>query len=143
MLYVDFEFERQFRDQKNRVMAYGMSNRNQNGEYTDFDVNGHAIKKSAGLYQQLELGNTMYINKFSLKVLEKALLDLFSGKTDYNDRHVVLITGDAGAMDFHKAVLQETQGWTHIEFDNSSVGAVQKVSSPYHKNSLSAGFQFT
>lgn len=142
MLYVDFEFERQFRDQKNRVLAYGQSNRNANGEYMDIDVNGRAIKKSAGLYQQLELGNVMYINKFSLKVLERALLGLFTGKVDYSDRHVVLITGDAGAMDFHKAVLNETQGWTPFQgFDNT--GVVAKTSSPYHQNSLTAGFQFT
>lgn len=142
MLYVDFEFERQFRDQKNRALAYGTSNRNANGEWMDYDVNGRAIKKSAGLYQQLELGNVQYINKFSLKVLEKALLNLFQGTTDYSDRRVVLITGDAGAMDFHKAVLNETQGWTPFQgFDNT--GVVYKTNSAYNKNSLGAGFQFT
>lgn len=142
MLYVDFEFERQFRDQKNRALAYGTSNRNANGEWADIDVNGRAIKKSAGLYQQLELGNVMYMNKFSLKVLEKALLGLFQGKVDYSDRHVVLVTGDAGAMDFHKAVLNETQGWTPFHgFDNA--GVVYKTSSPYNTNSLGAGFQYT
>lgn len=142
MLYVDFEFERQFRDQKNRALAYGTSNRNANGEWGDYDVNGRAIKKSAGLYQQLELGNVQYINKFSLKVLEKALLNLFQGTTDYSDRRVILITGDAGAMDFHKAVLNETQGWTPFQgFDNT--GVVYKTNSAYNKNSLGAGFQFT
>lgn len=142
MLYVDFEFERQFRNQKNRALAYGVSNRNANGEWMDYDVNGRAIKKSAGLYQQLELGNTMYVNKFSLKVLEQALRDLFQGTTDYNDRHVVITTGDAGAMDFHKAVMSETQGWTPFQgFDNT--GVVYKTNSPYHTNSLGAGFQYT
>ena len=143
MLYVDFLFERQFRDQKNNALAYGVSNRNANGEYMDYDVNGRVIKKSAGLYQQIELGNTMYINKFSLKVLEKALLGLFSGKVDYNNRHVVLMTGDAGAMDFHKAILNETQGWSQFDFNGDALGVMKKVSSPYHQNALSAGYQFT
>lgn len=142
MLYVDFEFERQFRDQKNRALAYGTSNRNANGEWLDHDSNGRAIKKSSGLYQQLELGNVYYFNKFSLKVLEKALMRLFEGVVDYSDRHVVLITGDAGAMDFHKAVLNETQGWTPFQgFDNTNV--VYKTNSQYNQNSLGAGFQFT
>lgn len=142
MLYVDFEFERQFRGQKNRALAYGVSNRNANGEWMDIDVNGRPVKKSAGLYQQLELGNVHWMNKFSLKVLENALRDLFTGTTDYADRHVVLITGDAGAIDFHKAVLNETQGWTAFQgFDNTN--AVYKTNSPYHTNALGAGFQFT
>lgn len=143
MLYVDFLFERDFRDQKNRVLAYGRSNRNENGEYMDFGPSGKAIRKSAGLYQQLEYGNVRYVNKFSLKVLEDSLRDLMSGKVDYANRHVTITTGDAGAMDFHKAILNETQGWTNLTLDNSSVNMVQKVNSPYHQNSLSAGFQFT
>ena len=143
MPYVDFLFERDFRDQKNRALAYGKSNRNENGEYMDFGPSGKAIRKSAGLYQQLEYGNVRYTNGFSLRELEQSLLDLMSGKVDYANRHVTITTGDAGMMDFHKAVLQETQGWTSLTLDNSSVNMVQKVNSPYHQNSLSAGFQFT
>lgn len=70
-------------------------------------------------------------------------MDLMSGKVDYNNRHVTITTGDGGAMDFHKAILNETQGWTNLTLDNSSVNMIQKVNSPYHQNSLSAGFQFT
>lgn len=143
MLYVDWEFERKFKDMKNNALAYGVSNRNANGEYMDYDVNGRAVKKSAGLYQQIEMGNTIYINEFNLKVLERALLDLCSGKVEYNNRQFTLITGDAGAMDFHKAIQQETQGWSQLTLDNSSVNMIQKTTSPYHQNSLSAGYQFT
>lgn len=143
MLYVDFLFERDFRDQKNRALAYGKSNRNENGEYMDFGPSGKAIRKSAGLYQQLDYGNVRYVNQFNLRVLEQSLMDLMSGKVDYANRHVTITTGDGGAMDFHKAILNETQGWTNLTLDNSSVNMVQKVSSPYHQNSLSAGFQFT
>ena len=141
MLYVDWLFEKEFRDMKNNALAYGVSNRDSNGEYHDFGPSGRAIKKSAGLYQQLEYGNTMYVNEFNLKVLERTLLDLCTGKIDYANRHFTLITGDAGAMDFHKAVLNETQGWSQINYDN--IGAIQKVKSPYHQNALSAGFQYT
>lgn len=143
MLYIDWLFEKEFRDMKNNALAYGVSNRDANGEYHDFDPSGRAIKKSAGLYQQLELGNTMYVNEFNLRVLERTLLDLCTGKIDYANRHFTLITGDAGALDFHRAILNETQGWTQIDIDNSSINAIQKVKSPYHQNSLSAGFQFT
>lgn len=143
MHYVDFQFEREFNEQKNNALAFGRSNRNENGEYMDFGTSGHAIKKSAGLFEQMEVGNTIYHNQFSLRLLNRSLLDLFSGKTDYSDRTVILRTGDAGAMDFNQAVLQETAGWTPLQIDNSSVGAIRKTSSPYHSNSLTAGMQFT
>lgn len=45
-------------------------------------------------------------------------------------------------MLFHKAVLNEVSGWTQFVIDNNSARVVQKVSSPYHKNALSAGYQF-
>lgn len=143
MLYVDWLFEKEFRDMKNNALAYGVSNRDMNGEYHDFGPSGRAIKKSAGLYQQLEYGNTQYVNEFNLRVLEQTLMDLCTGSVDYANRHFTLITGDAGAMDFHRAILNETQGWTQIDIDNSSIGAIQRVKSPYHQNSLAAGFQFT
>ena len=45
-------------------------------------------------------------------------------------------------MLFHKAVLQEVSGWTQFLFDNNSISAVRKSSSPLHQNALGAGFQF-
>lgn len=59
------------------------------------------------------------------------------------DRVFTLNTGQRGAVQFHKAVLDEVSGWTVFTLDNSSVGAVQKTTSPLHANALSAGFQFT
>lgn len=49
MNYVDYELECQFEDYKNNAMAFGRSNRNANGEYTNIGKSGLVIKTGAGL----------------------------------------------------------------------------------------------
>ena len=44
MHYVDWEVECQFSDYKNNALAFGRSNRNNNGEYLNFGKSGNAIK---------------------------------------------------------------------------------------------------
>lgn len=46
---VEFELERQFQEYKNNAEAFGRSNRNANGEYTNIGKSGNAIKTGAGL----------------------------------------------------------------------------------------------
>lgn len=142
MHYVDFEVECQFSDAKNNVMAFGTSNRNANGEYMNFGKSGNVIKTGAGLFEQMEVANTMYYNNFSLKLLEDALYNLSASKLDMGDRTFIIKTGEKGAIQFHKAVLNVVSGWTQFVLDNSSVGVVSKTQSTLHSNSLSAGFQF-
>ena len=54
----------------------------------------------------MEVANTTYYNKFSLKLLEDALYELSASKLDYGDRYFIIKTGERGAIQFHKAVLQ-------------------------------------
>ena len=142
MHVVDWEAEVQFAEQKNNVLAYGRSNRNSNGEYMNFGASGNVIKLGAGLFEQMESGNTMYYNTFSLKLLEDALYQLSAAKLDFGDRYFLVKTGEMGALQFHKEVLKTVSGWTQFILDNSSVGVVQKTQSKLHSNALSAGFQF-
>lgn len=51
--YVDWEVECQFSEYKNNALAFGRSNRNQNGEYMNFGKSGNAIKTGAGLKVQI------------------------------------------------------------------------------------------
>lgn len=46
---VDWEVECQFSEYKNNALAFGTSNRNSNGEYTNFGKSGEAIRTGAGL----------------------------------------------------------------------------------------------
>lgn len=43
-LYVDWQFEQEFEDEKNNAMAWGTSSRNANGEYMNFGKSGNPVK---------------------------------------------------------------------------------------------------
>ena len=141
MHVVDYEVEVQFSEYKNNALAFGRSNRNANGEYMNFGKSGNVIKTGAGLYEQMEVANTMYYNTFSLKLLEDALYELSAAKLDFGDRYFVIKTGERGAIQFHKAVLNAVSGWTQFVTDGNAA-IIKKTSSNLHSNALSAGFQF-
>ena len=142
MHVVDWEVECQWSDYKNNILMYGRSNRTANGEYMNFGKSGNVIKMGAGLREQMEVANTIYYNTFSLKLLEDALYELSAAKLDFGDRYFIIKTGERGASQFHKAVLNTISGWTQFEIDNSSVKVIDKTNSPLHSNALKAGFQF-
>ena len=142
MHVVDWEVECQWSDYKNNILMYGRSNRTANGEYMNFGKSGNVIKMGAGLREQMEVANTIYYNTFSLKLLEDALYELSAAKLDFGDRYFIIKTGERGASQFHKAVLDTVSGWSQFEIDNSSVRVIDKSSSNLHSNALKAGFQF-
>ena len=84
----------------------------------------------------------MYYNNFSLKLIEDALYELSAAKLDFGERYFLIRTGERGAIQFHKAVLQTVSGWTQFVLDNSSTRVIEKTQSNLHSNALSAGFQF-
>jgi hypothetical protein len=77
-----------------------------------------------------------------LKLLEEALYQLSAAKLEMGDRYFLIKTGEYGALQFHKAVLQTISGWTQFVLDNSSLKVIEKTQSTLHQNSLAAGFQF-
>lgn len=142
MHYVDYAVETQFADYKNNALAFGRSNRNSNGEYTNIGKSGNVIKTGAGLYEQMEVANTLYYNVFSLKLIEEALYDLSYGELDLKNRVFLMRTGEKGAIQFHKEILKEVSGWSMFTLNGDALGVVQKADSPLHQNALKAGFQF-
>ena len=141
MHVVDYEVEVQFSEYKNNALAFGRSNRNANGEYMNIGKSGNVIKTGAGLFEQMEVANTMYYNTFSIKLLEDALYELSAAKLDLGDRYFVIKTGERGAIQFHKAVLNAVSGWTQYLSDGNAA-LIKKTTSNLHSNALSAGFQF-
>ena len=138
---VQWQLEQQWNDYKNNVLAFGRSNRNLNGEYLNIGKSGEVIRMGAGLYEQMEVSNTMPYNTFSLKLIEDALYELSAAKLGFNERTFVIKTGERGAIQFHKAVLDTVSGWTAFVTDNNPA-IIKKTQSPLHENALSAGFQF-
>ena len=144
MHYVDYELECQFSDYKNNALAFGKSNRNRNGEYTNIGKYGGVIKTGAGLYEQMEVANTYFYNDFSLKLIEDALYELSASKLgmNKNERYFLIKTGERGAIQFHKAILQTISGWTAFQINGDNLGIVERTQSQLHTTALSAGFQF-
>ena len=142
MHYVDYAVEQQFSDYKNNALAFGRSNRNSNGEYTNIGKSGNVIKTGAGLYEQMEVANTLFYNTFSLKLIEEALYDLSYGELDLKNRVFLMRTGEKGAIQFHKEILKEVSGWSMFTLNGDALQVVQKADSPLHQNALKAGFQF-
>jgi len=143
MHHVDFKVEETFAEEKNNVLTYGRSNRNANGEYMNFGKSGNVIKQGAGLREQMEVSNVVYYNTFNLKLIEDALYELSASKLSMGDRVFVLKTGERGAAQFSKAVLDTVSGWSAFTVNADALGMIQKTNSPLHKNALRAGFQFT
>ena len=139
---VQWQLEQQWNDYKNNVLAFGRSNRDKNGEYHNIGKSGEVIRMGAGLYQQMEVSNTMPYNTFSLKLIEDALYELSAAKLDMNERTFIIKTGERGAIQFHKAVLDTISGWSAYQINGDALGVVAKTNSPLHEVALTAGFQF-
>lgn len=139
---VEWQFEQEWNSAKNKVLAFGKSNRTANGEYLNIGKSGEVIRMGSGLYEQIEVANTSYYNTFSIKVLEDALYELSVSKLDMGDRTFIIRTGERGAIQFHRAVRNEVSGWSMYQLNGDALGVVKKVASPLHENALSAGYQF-
>ena len=139
---VQWQLEQQWSEYKNNILAFGRSNRNNNGEYLNIGKSGEVIRMGSGLYQQMEVSNTMPYNTFSLKLIEDALYELSAAKLDMKDRTFIIKTGERGALQFHKAVLDTVSGWTAFQINADNLSMIKKTNSPLHENALSAGFQF-
>lgn len=110
---VEWEFEQTFSDYKNNAILFGRSNRNANGEYLNIGKSGNAIKTGAGLFEQMEYGNTMYYNDTHsvMKLILDALYELSAAKLDYGDRTFVINTGEKGALIFNREAKNTASGW--------------------------------
>lgn len=128
MFEEEWKFNQEWNEQKNNVLLYGTSNRNENGEYTNVDFNGEVIRMGSGLREQLEVSNIHWYSKFSLKAFTNKIVELCAGKIKYGDRKFVVTTGEYGMMQAQQAILTEGSGWKSLfEFDANESGLVTKT----------------
>lgn len=143
-LYEDWLVEEEFSLYKNKFLMYGKTNRTSDGQYHNSDVSGRKIRIGSGIREQMEQSNTHFYNEFSIELLEEILFGLSEGKLGFDNRVFIMRTGERGAAEFHKAVLNHTSGWsTNVAVPGTNPATVMKVDSPLNKNAFSAGFQFT
>lgn len=140
--YEDYLVDEEFSKYKNHALAYGTTNVDELGQTYSKGKSGRDIIMGPGLMQQYEQSNTVYFNFFSLELLESVLQQLSYNKLSISKRQFVIQTGQAGAAEFHKAVLNTTSGWQAFLTSGNGL-AISKTTSELHTNSLKAGFQFT
>lgn len=131
MHHVDFEFQKTWSEYKNNAMYYGTSNRDANGEYRNFDASGEVIRMGSGLLEQMERGNVIPYNVFSLKFLEEVLTGFSAGKLDFKDRKFMITTGEFGALQFNRAAKSAMSGWTEFDYNGDALGVVSKNGEGY------------
>lgn len=102
--YEDYVFDYEFRQEKNRLLMFATSNRSENGNYLNYGKSGYAVQQGAGIRQQMQASNTSYYNSFDIDYLVSILLDLSEGRLASDQREFVLLTGERGAVQFHKAI---------------------------------------
>lgn len=107
--YESFMFDNAFREDINKLLMFGTSNRSADGQYRVKGSSDYAIVEGAGIRQQMEAANTSYYNTFSIQDLSARLLDLSEGKLPSDAREFVLRTGERGAYQFHLALEEFSQ----------------------------------
>ncbi len=134
--YEDYEFEKQYREEKNRLIMYSRANKKDDGSYANFGKSGNIKKQGAGLRQQMEASNTVEYSVFNIDFLLDVLLELSEGKLPTDQREFIMLTGERGAVQFHKAIENFSQLFTPLRNEtrmysaNSSKSPVSSVDMP-------------
>lgn len=137
--YEDYQFDDQFRREKNRMLMYSTANKANDGTYENKGKSGFIKKQGAGLRQQMEASNTSFYNEFTIDYLMEKLLDLSEGKLPGDKREFVLRTGERGAVQFHKAIEDNVQLFTPLRNETRMYSASSAIGA---KMPLGYGGQF-
>lgn len=120
MYAVTWKIEETWSEYKNNALDRGVSTRFENGEYSNFGKSGLPNRQGAGFREQIAAGNQYYYTKFSMGLLEDALMSLFAGKIDFKNRKVVIRTGERGAAMISKEAKKEMSGWLPLLYGGTS-----------------------
>lgn len=104
--------------------------------------NGRPVNTFPGIHEQLEDSHVHHFSVLSARLIEEYLMDIFYGRVKPGaQRHVKGLTGEYGMLNFHRAIerIDAKRGFLQVVDDKF----VQSVSSPYHTNALSYGYQYT
>lgn len=116
---------------------------NRDNGYRVKDSTGRFVMQGPGLQQLLEDGNQETYNHLSAKLIREFLMDIFFARVrpDSGNRKMIAYTGEQGLFDFHEVVQTEfaKSGFIQVVDDKF----LKNTTSPYNKNALEFGAQFT
>ena len=104
--YRDWEFDRQFRMEKNNMLYYSRINQASDGTFKNIGKSGFEYEQGAGIRQQIESSNVAFYptEDFDIDWLTDILLDLSINKLPQDRRKFVLRTGERGMVQWSRAL---------------------------------------
>jgi len=111
MYYTTWKIEEQWSEYKNNALERGVTTKMENGEYSNFGLSGLPNEQGNGFKKLIAAGNVRYYNKFSMNLLNDAIMGLSAGKLDFKKRKFVMRTGEYGALQFSREAKKEMSGW--------------------------------
>jgi hypothetical protein len=109
-----WDFFVQFKRDKARLVAYGKSNKLADGSFGHNGESGNVLRSGYGLFEQMEYGNILTYNTFSLDMLTDFAMDMSYGKIPEDKREFVISTGEYGAYQFHKDAVNKANAITYL-----------------------------
>lgn len=133
--YAEVEYFKQWYQELERGVWYSRKTD------TVLDANGRPVKSGAGIQEMLEDAPNQVYNVLTVKLLEDFIMGVCYGRTKPGTSNVIrAYTGEYGLINVHNAAMESIQRGGFIRNIESFTSP---VSSPYHKNAYSLGYQFT
>jgi len=101
---LDWEFDKEFRREKARLLMFGKSNKRADGTYGNVGQSQYEIKAGMGLREQISPSNRFYYNTFNIETLVDFALSLSVGKIKEDQRNFVIGTGEYGLKMISRAI---------------------------------------
>ena len=101
---LDWEFNRQFRREKAKLLMFGQSNRRADGSYANIGDSGYEIKAGMGLREQISPSNILRYTDFNIETFVDYCLSLSVGKLPEDSRRFVIGTGEHGLKVISRAI---------------------------------------
>ena len=135
---IEAKMIKQFEMDKERLLVYGVSNDNVSSAV------GYTVDTFPGVVEQLETsGNNFYYNRFSVKLLEEYLADIYFSRVSPGEvKEITVLTGYWGMVQASEAMnklVQENNSW---KFVGTNFNPAKAVTS-FHPNSYSYGYTFS
>lgn len=71
---------------------------------------GSMVRQGPGLQELMEEGNIHYYNKFSVKLVEDFLADIFFNRVEFKNRNIVMLSGQVGCQMWNDAIANIANG---------------------------------